>query len=544
MRRGFTWMLTALTVVLAGCGPSRPLTLERVNEEVVMLDPQQQAQYLRRKSSADRVGDVTSLEGADATPVSWYSLVVGLQGTGSGVIPELPPGTLGPDTSLKNELLKSLYRSNVSGSPMAVLQSLDTAPVLVQGFVPPLVQLNQRFDVAVNALGGAKSLEGGVLMSTPLRQLLERRGGGAEYGDIWAYAEGKLSQSPGRAAFGVAPVTDPAVGYVPAGASSSVTGFLVLRLRRPDAYTASLLLLIINDRFPGCPTLLTPQALRITVPVYYQNEWQRFVQVLPEVRCRPRRGRSLRTYIDGLARNLTGNDGALAEQASYQLEALGPESVPALEGALRSMRQSTQLLAACTLAAMREPAGISPLMQIIELGADADRRVAARYLNFYSQQNVRDLEKKLLADRDPEVRYRALRGLEQTQEDAAYSTREGARGEDFSINRVQSAGTAALVVRARSPRRLVFFGPDLTFKPPFKQQQTKELQVEAKDNTRVLIDYQVYGQTAQLPVNSMQVVDLIRALDHINVPVTDIVDLIFKLSRADTISGEVVFLDE
>jgi hypothetical protein len=427
---------------------------------------------------------------------------------------------------------------------MEVLQSKDTAPVLVQGFVPPLVLLNQRFDIEVNALGGAKNLEGGVLMSTPLRQLLQRRGGGAEYGDIWAYAEGKLSQSPGRLAFGVAPVGASVVGYVPAGAASQVRGFLGLRLRRPDAYTASLLLLVINDRFPYCPTLLTSQALRITVPAYYQSEWQRFVQVLPEVRCRPPRGRFLRAHISGLLRNLTGNDRNLAEQASYKLEALGPESVPALEGALRSPQQSTQLLAACTLAAMREPAGIAPLMQIIELAGDADRRVAARYLNFYSQPNVRDLEKKLLADRDPEVRYRALRGLEQTQEDAAYSTREEARDEDFSITRVQSAGTAALLVKARSPRRLVFFGPDLTFKPPFKQQQTKDIQVEAKDNTRVVIDYRIYEQTTQLPVASMQVVDLIRALDHINVPVSDIVDLIFKLSRADTIGGEVVFLDE
>jgi hypothetical protein len=42
----------------------------------------------------------------------------------------------------------------------------------------------------------------------------------------------------------------------------------------------------------------------------------------------------------------------------------------------------------------------------------------------------------------------------------------------------------------------------------------------------------------------MQVVDLVRALDRINLPITDIMDLIFRLSRADAISGEVVFLDE
>jgi flagellar basal body P-ring protein FlgI len=544
MRGRFSWTALALTVVLAGCAPSRPLTLQRVTEEVGTFDPQQQADFLRKKSSADRVGDVAGLDGADPVVVQWYSLVVGLQGTGSGEIPELPAGTLGPDTTLKNELLKSLYWSKVPGSPMEILRSKDTAPVVVGAVIPPLVRLNDRLDVEVQALGGATSLQGGVLMYTPLRQLLARRGGGTQYGDVWAYAEGKLSLSSGRMAFGGARPEEAMRGFVPAGAVSAGTGFLQLRLRRPDAYTASLLLLAINDRFPGCPALLTPQVVRITVPNYYYGEWQRLGQVLLEVRCRPPRGRFLSGYINGLVRNLTGNDRALAEQASYRLEALGPESVPALEGALHNPQQRTQLLAARTLAAMREPAGITPLMQTIELGSDADRRLAARYLNFYSQYNVRDYQKKLLVDRDPEVRYRALLGLEQTQEDTAYSTREQAKGEDFSITRVQCAGTAALLVKGRAPRRLVFFGPDLTFRPPFKQEQTKQLQVEAKDSSGVLVTYLVYGQPQQLSVNSMQVVDLVRALDHINLPVTDIMDLIFRLSRADTISGEVVFLDE
>jgi hypothetical protein len=531
-------------VVLVGCAPSRPVTVEQVGKELSLLEPQQQVEFLQKKSSADRVGDAALLEGADAVVVQWYSLVVGLQGTGTSEVPELPAGALGPDTTLTNELLKSLYRSKVSGSPMEILRSMDTAPVIVGAAIPPLVRPNERLDVQLRALGSAKSLEGGVLMPTDLRQVLRTRTGGQDYGDPMAFAEGKLSLSAGRLAFGDAPPVEELVGYVPGGAVSIVSGFLGLRLRRADAYTASLLVVTISNRFPGCPTLLNPQALRITVPEYYRSEWQRFRNVLLEVRCRPPRGRLLSTYINGLVRNLTGDDRALAERASYRLEALGPEAVPALEGALRSPRPSTQLLAACTLAAMREPAGIAPLTQIIELGSDDDRRVAAGFLNFYSQHNVRDVQKKLLADRDPEVRYRALLGLEQTQEDTAFSTREVARGEDFSISRVQTTGTAALLVKGRSPRRLVFFGPDLTFRPPFKQPQTKELEVEAKDSSQVVVHYLVYGQPQDLPVKSMQVVDLVRALDRINLPITDIMDLIFRLSRADAISGEVVFLDE
>jgi len=251
-----------------------------------------------------------------------------------------------------------------------------------------------------------------------------------------------------------------------------------------------------------------------------------------------------RVHINDLAADLKGDDPALAREAALKLEALAPESVPALEGALRSPRQDVRLLAACTLAAMREPAGITPLMHTIELGSETDRRLAAHFLNFYTQHNVRDFQKKLLADADPEIRYRALLGLEQTQEDAPYATHQDARGEDFKITQVQTAGSAALVVKARNPRRFVFFGPELTLRPPFKQEHMKEILIEAQDTSRLVIRYEVYGQSNTWPVPSMAAIELVRALDHINLTSNDIMDLIFKLSRADAIAGEVVFLDE
>jgi len=543
---GRTLLLLVLGLTLHGCGPTTRVTLEQVNEELRALDPQQQMEYLRGKTSVDRLGDAAVLEGTEPVVLSWYSLVVGLAGTGCSEVPDLPPGTLGPDTTLRNELLKSLYRSQVPGSPSKILHSKDSAPVLVTAVVPPLVRPNQRLDLVVQALGQTRSLRGGVLMTTPLRRAVDRPGRGRFYGDTWAYGEGRVTLSSGRLAFGeVVPVSE-TVGYVPAGAASTVTGFLALRLRKPDAYAAALVTLAINDRFPNTavlPSLASVETVRIIVPEYYRAEWQRFSRVLMEIRCRPPRGRMLRSYINRLARQMEGNDPALAQQAAYKLEALGPEAVPALEGVLRSPRRGARLLAACTLAAMREPVGITPLMEFVQNGTDKERRLAARYLNFYTQHNVRQFQKKLLADSDPEVRYRALVGLETTQEDGPYTTHEEARGEDFTITLVRCAGEPALVVKGRNPRRLVFFGPDLNLRPPFRVEHLKELLIEAQDHTAV-IHYQVYGQPNVLPLRSLRVVDLVRALDHIKVTINDIMDLIFKLSRADAIDGEVLFLDE
>jgi len=540
------WPLVALLLlVVVGCQPAKQVTIEDVNTELQQVEPRLQLDYLRKKSTVDRIGDSCLLEGTGPVNLTWYSLVGGLAGTGTSEVPDLPSGMLGPDTTLHNELLKSLYRGDVPDSPAQVLRSLDTAPVAVGAALPPLIQTNQRFDVQVQALGGTKSLRGGVLRGTPLREAFRGRTGERLYGQEQAYAEGKVTLSRGRLAFGdITPVKE-TVAYVPGGATTTTGRQLALRLRQPDTYTAALVTLTINERFGNVATFLSSEIIGVAVPLYYRSEWVRFAQVLPELRCHPPRGRLLRTRINNLVRDLQGDDPVLAQQAAYKLEALGAETVPALEGVLRNRNQSVRLLAACTLAAMREPTGITPLMQIIETGSKEDAHLAARYLNFYTQHNVRDFQKKLLAYDDPEIRYRALLGLEQTQEDAAYATSQKARGDDFRITRVQTSGPPSLLVKARNPRRLIFFGrDDLLLRPPFKQEQLKEVMVEARDRTGVAIHYRVYRQPNVLPIRSLKVIELVRALDHINVTINDIMDLIFKLSRADAIDGEVLFLDE
>jgi flagellar P-ring protein precursor FlgI len=54
---------------------------------------------------------------------------------------------------------------NISPS---VVKSKNVAAVMVTADIPPFFKPGQRIDVAVSSLGDAKSLQGGVLLQTPL----------------------------------------------------------------------------------------------------------------------------------------------------------------------------------------------------------------------------------------------------------------------------------------------------------------------------------------------------------------------------------------
>jgi len=61
------WPLVALLLlVVIGCEPVKQVTIEEVNNELQLVEPRLQLDYLRKKSTVDRVGDNCLLEGTDA----------------------------------------------------------------------------------------------------------------------------------------------------------------------------------------------------------------------------------------------------------------------------------------------------------------------------------------------------------------------------------------------------------------------------------------------------------------------------------------------
>ena len=119
-----------------------------------------------------RVKDIASIEGIRDNQLVGYGIVVGLQGTGDSQQTTFPAQTLAA----------TLLRMGVS-VPATSIRVQNLAAVFVEATLPPFAQPGTKLDVTVSSAGDARSLEGGLLLMTPLY--------GAD-GKIYAQGQGPL----------------------------------------------------------------------------------------------------------------------------------------------------------------------------------------------------------------------------------------------------------------------------------------------------------------------------------------------------------------
>ena len=119
-----------------------------------------------------RVKDIASIEGIRDNQLVGYGIVVGLEGTGDSQQTTFPAQTLA----------STLLRMGVS-VPAAAIRVQNLAAVFVSAILPPFARPGTKLDITVSSAGDARSLEGGLLLMTPLY--------GAD-GKIYAQAEGPL----------------------------------------------------------------------------------------------------------------------------------------------------------------------------------------------------------------------------------------------------------------------------------------------------------------------------------------------------------------
>jgi len=117
-----------------------------------------------------KIRDLCVIDGYKSNQVFGYGLVVGLQGTGDS------KSNL-TRTSMKN-LLKSLGLQETN--PMIK----NSAAVILSATIPPNLRVGDRIDVHVSSIGDAKSLDGGILVQSPLK--------GAD-GVVYIVAQGRVS---------------------------------------------------------------------------------------------------------------------------------------------------------------------------------------------------------------------------------------------------------------------------------------------------------------------------------------------------------------
>jgi flagellar P-ring protein FlgI len=172
------------------------------------------------------IRDVATVEGVRENSLVGYGLVVGLKGTGDK-----------QQTFFTVQTLASILARMGVEIPSTVLQSTvqvkNVAAVFVTASLPPFSRPGIHIDVMVSSAGDARSLEGGLLLLTPLY---------AADGQVYAAAQGPLvvgGYTAGAAA-NSKQVNHPTVGRVPGGA-------LVERDASLDLAKLPRLSLLLND---------------------------------------------------------------------------------------------------------------------------------------------------------------------------------------------------------------------------------------------------------------------------------------------------------
>jgi flagellar P-ring protein FlgI len=224
---------------------------------------------------ASRVKDLALIEGGRDNQLVGYGLVVGLAGDGDS----------NAATTLRS-LANALQRYGLALNPQDI-KAKNTAAVMITAEIGAFLKPGSRIDVNVASMGDAKSLQGGVLLQTPLL-------GGD--GRVYAVAQGPVAiggflGGTGGAGGATVQKNHPTVGVISSGAiverevlSTFVRdNVLRLLLHNPDYASAANMAAAINARWPASATPVDAATVSVTLPADYRGRDVAFIADLGQL---------------------------------------------------------------------------------------------------------------------------------------------------------------------------------------------------------------------------------------------------------------------
>lgn len=231
-----------------------------------------------------RLKDLATFDGMRGNDLVGYGIVVGLNGTGDSL----------RNAPYTEDMLVGLLERLGANVADEQIRPKNVAAVLVTAALPPFARSGSQIDVAVSAIGDAKSLLGGTLIMTPLN---------AADGQIYAVAQGAIISSGVAAGDAAGSVVQgvPTSGSIPSGARverevdfafDSMEEFRIA-LRTPDFSTAARIEGVINAelgaqvaRMADAGTIvISPQVIGSLSPAHLVSRIEG-LEITPETRAR------------------------------------------------------------------------------------------------------------------------------------------------------------------------------------------------------------------------------------------------------------------
>jgi flagellar P-ring protein FlgI len=226
-----------------------------------------------------RVRDVAMVAGARDNQLVGYGLVAGLAGQGD------------KDPIYTKQTIANLLQRYGINVPSTTLSAKNVAVVMVTADIPAFMKPGERLDIQVASMGDASTLQGGVLLQTPLY--------GAD-NKVYAVAQGPVSIggfTAGTGGGGGATVTKnhPTTAQVVGGAlvEREIPTTIVhdqtvaLLLRDPDFTSAARLEDAINDVFTNCAHAVDSTTVQVRIPDGAQGMPVGFIARLEAIEMMP-----------------------------------------------------------------------------------------------------------------------------------------------------------------------------------------------------------------------------------------------------------------
>ena len=230
-------------------------------------------------SAGVRIRDLVMVAGARDNQLVGYGLIAGLAGDGD------------KDPVYTKQTVANMLQRYGINVPPTTLSSKNVAVVMVTADISAFVKSGNRIDVQVASMGDAKSLQGGVLLQTPLF--------GAD-NKVYAVAQGPVSVggfTAGQGGGGGATVTKnhPTVAQIIGGAlvereiPTTIVhdNALELLLREPGFTSAARLAAAINSTFTNAAHAVDSTSVRVQIPEGMEISTVDFIARLEAIEVTP-----------------------------------------------------------------------------------------------------------------------------------------------------------------------------------------------------------------------------------------------------------------
>jgi hypothetical protein len=412
------------------------------------------------------VASETALIGFDPVVVRGYGIVVGLRGTGSRQMPA------DVRAYLSQELAKRGFGSGQPGSPQLTPQDLlnseESAVVVVEGVIPPGASKSSRFDIRLIVAPGTSttSLEGGRLLVADLRP-----------GPLFTGSRQPTPLAEGAGSIVINPFVEPNAtkrdtinrtsGRVLDGGMVAKDMPLKLRLVTPSHSRAETIQNTINSLFPREPGQREETAhgrsgdtIDLTVPISYRKRPGEFAEL---VRHTPLNIENPEQSATAIRRALLANPGA-AGAAAWRWQALGKRVLPMIEDLYEYPEEQPRFAALNVGAKLNDQLAVPHLLAMARTSDSVTyRKESIRLLGRMGRNAEIELGlHDLLDDPDVEVRLSAFEAMELRGDPRITSI---PMGKKFVLNVVPSKHRMIYVTQTGQPR-IVVFGSDLEVRRP------------------------------------------------------------------------------